>query len=105
MGLIAAATNHAARVPAQVAGAILIGVDLGPNLSATGSLATILWLIVLRRESENVALLRFLRLGLIVMPPALLLCYLPCSRYPPETDNHSWPRKSWSSDGVNPDSW
>jgi arsenical pump membrane protein len=42
MGLIAAATSHAAQVPPQVAGAILIGVDLGPNLSVTGSLATIL---------------------------------------------------------------
>jgi len=76
MGLIAAAANHAARVPAQVAGAILIGVDLGPNLSVTGSLASILWLIALRREGENVALLRFLRLGLIVMPPALLVSLL-----------------------------
>jgi arsenical pump membrane protein len=72
MGLIAATTNHAARVPAHVAGAILIGGDLGPNLSVTGSLATILWLIALRREGENNAPLRFLRLGLIVMPPPLL---------------------------------
>jgi arsenical pump membrane protein len=79
MGLIAAATSHAARVPAHVAGAILIGVDLGPNLSVTGSLATILWLIALRREGENIASLRFLRLGLIVMPPALLLSLLALS--------------------------
>ena len=79
MGLIATATSHAARVPAHVAGAILIGVDLGPNLSVTGSLATILWLIALRREGENIASLRFLRLGLIVMPPALLLSLLALS--------------------------
>ena len=33
----------------------LIGVDLGPNLSVTGSLATILWLTAIRREGEDVA--------------------------------------------------
>ncbi len=73
MGLIAATTGQAAQVPAHVTGALLIGVDLGPNLSVTGSLATILWLIALRRENEHVSALQFLRLGCIVMPPALLL--------------------------------
>jgi arsenical pump membrane protein len=81
VGLIAAATDHA--VPAQVAGAILIGVDLGPNLSVTGSLATILWLIALRREGENVTSLRFLGYGLLVMPPALLLSLLTLSAMSP----------------------
>ncbi len=33
--------------------AFLIGVDLGPNLSVTGSLATILWLIAIRREGQG----------------------------------------------------
>ena len=79
MGLIAATTSQAAQVPAHVTGAILIGVDLGPNLSVTGSLATILWLIVLRREGEHVGAVQFLRLGLIVMPPALLLSLLALS--------------------------
>jgi arsenical pump membrane protein len=73
MGLIAATTSQTAHVPAHVTGAILIGVDLGPNLSVTGSLATILWLIALRREGEGVAAWQFLKLGLVVMPPALLL--------------------------------
>ena len=72
-GLIAAPTSQAAQVPQHVTSAILIGVDLGPNLSVTGSLATILWLIVLRREGEHVGAVQFLKLGLIVMPPALLL--------------------------------
>ena len=76
MGLIAATTSQAAQVPAHVTGAILIGVDLGPNLSVTGSLATILWLIVLRREGEHVGAVQFLKLGLIVMPPALMLSLL-----------------------------
>jgi arsenical pump membrane protein len=73
VGLIAATTSQAAQVPAHVTGAILIGVDLGPNLSVTGSLATILWLIALRREGEGVSAWQFLKLGLVVMPPALLL--------------------------------
>ena len=47
--------------------------DLGPNLSVTGSLATILWLVAIRREGEDVSAWRFLKLGAIVMPPALLL--------------------------------
>ena len=83
MGPIGAATNHAAEAPAHLAGAILIGVDLGPNLSVTGSLATILWLIALRREGIYIASLRFLRLGLIVMTPALLLSLLALSAISP----------------------
>jgi arsenical pump membrane protein len=83
VGLIATATSHAVQVPAQVAGAILIGVDLGPNLSVTGSLATILWLIALRREGENVTSLRFFGYGLIVMPPALVLSLLTLSAMSP----------------------
>jgi arsenical pump membrane protein len=52
---------------------MLVGVDLGPNLSVTGSLATILWLIALRRERVQLDGLTFLKLGVLVMPPALLL--------------------------------
>jgi arsenical pump membrane protein len=82
MGLIAATTTQAAQVPRHVISAILIGVDLGPNLSVTGSLATILWLIALRREGEHVAAWQFLKLGLVVMPPALLLALLSLSAVP-----------------------
>jgi arsenical pump membrane protein len=35
----AAPQPHAAQVPQHITGAILIGVDLGPNLSVTGALA------------------------------------------------------------------
>ena len=51
--------------------ASVIGVNLGPNLAVSGSLATILWLTVLRRYGIRVGPLQFLRLGLLVMPPAL----------------------------------
>ncbi|HTJ56533.1 MAG TPA: arsenic transporter [Devosiaceae bacterium] len=76
MGLIAATVGHDAQAPAQVTEALLVGVDLGPNLSVTGSLATILWLIALRREGLHVGGWAFLRLGLLVMPPALILALL-----------------------------
>jgi arsenical pump membrane protein len=71
--LIAATVSQGADVPLQVTSGLLIGVDLGPNLSVTGSLATILWLIALRREGEAVTAWQFLKLGIIIMPPALLL--------------------------------
>jgi arsenical pump membrane protein len=73
VGLIAGSTVAQASVPDAVTGALLIGVDLGPNLSITGSLATILWLLALRREGEAVGFRDFLKLGALVMPPALLL--------------------------------
>ncbi len=72
-GLIAGAAAGQAALPDTVTGALLVGVDLGPNLSVTGSLATILWLLALRRERENVGFRRFLKVGAVVMPPALLL--------------------------------
>ena len=72
VGLIAGSVA-ANQMPLQVIGAMLIGVDLGPNLSVTGSLATILWLVVLRREGLEVGAWSFLRLGMFVMPPALVL--------------------------------
>ena len=52
---------------------MLIGVDLGPNLSVSGSLATILWLVALRREGLEIGAWRFLRIGTVVMFPALVL--------------------------------
>lgn len=72
-GLVAASAIGVAHTPRLVTDALLIGVDVGPNLSVTGSLATILWLVALRREGIEVSFLRFLRAGVLVMPPALLL--------------------------------
>ena len=72
-GLVAGRVVELAPVPDHVRSAVLIGVDLGPNLSVTGSLATILWLAALRREGLSVGAWAFLKLGALVMPPALLL--------------------------------
>jgi arsenical pump membrane protein len=72
-GLIANSTFVQAHAPQRVVDAVLIGVDLGPNLSITGSLATILWLNAIRRGNENVDFWTFLKVGAQVMPPALIL--------------------------------
>jgi arsenical pump membrane protein len=72
VGLIGGSVLQSDRIADQVTRAILIGVDLGPNLSVTGSLATILWLSALRREHVSVGAGRFLKWGAIVMPPALV---------------------------------
>lgn len=78
-GLLAGTALRSAHLASWVRHSVLIGVDLGPNLSVTGSLATILWLIALRREGVDVGAWRFLKVGLIVMPPALLLATLALS--------------------------
>jgi len=70
-GLLAGQALAAGPSGPKLAGAVLIGVDLGPNLSITGSLATLLWLTALRRHGLSVSAWRFLRLGAVVMPPAL----------------------------------
>jgi arsenical pump membrane protein len=71
-GLIAGTAVQTADVPPSVSSAILVGVDLGPNLSVTGSLATILWLTALRRDGIEVKAWDFFKLGILIMPPALL---------------------------------
>lgn len=73
MGLITGFAVNGADVDMLVRSAATIGIDLGPNLSVTGSLATILWLTAIRREGEQVSAWTFLRLGAVVMPVALLL--------------------------------
>jgi arsenical pump membrane protein len=72
-GLMAASAVQTAQASEHVTRAMLIGVDLGPNLSVTGSLATILWLAALRREGLSVGFGAFLKIGIVVMPPSLVL--------------------------------
>jgi arsenical pump membrane protein len=75
-GLLAGGALQTIPTPLHIRNAVLIGVDLGPNLSVTGSLATVLWLIALRREGEQISGWQFFKAGLLVMPPALVLATL-----------------------------
>jgi len=76
VGLIVGRAIQIGNVSGVIQNATVIGVDLGPNLSVTGSLATILWLLVLRQAGEDVSFWKFLRLGILVTPPALVLAVL-----------------------------
>ncbi|MDP9039086.1 MAG: arsenic transporter [Acidobacteriota bacterium] len=73
VGLIAGSALAASHAHGLIPAAALIGVDLGPNLSVTGSLATILWLIALRKQNLNVGFVDFLKVGALAMPAALLV--------------------------------
>lgn len=75
-GLICGAAVKVAGARGPLRDAVLIGVDLGSNLSVTGSLATILWLIAMRREGQEIGFWKFLKWGAAVMPPALALAIL-----------------------------
>jgi arsenical pump membrane protein len=52
--------------------AVLVGVNVGPNLAQVGSLATLLWRRVLRAEGVEYEAGEFVRLGLVTVPPALV---------------------------------
>ncbi|MGO9955715.1 MAG: SLC13 family permease [Solirubrobacteraceae bacterium] len=52
--------------------AVLIGVNVGPNLTYVGSLATLLWRRVLRAQDTDVELGEFLRLGALTVPAGMV---------------------------------
>ena len=53
--------------------AALVGADIGPKLTPIGSLATLLWLHILRGRGVEVGWGEYLRAGLILTPPVLLV--------------------------------
>lgn len=56
--------------------AVLIGVNVGPNLTYAGSLATLLWRRILARNDAEPQLGEFLRLGALTVPPVLVVSVL-----------------------------
>jgi arsenical pump membrane protein len=66
-----AASMLAARTPAHPF-ELLIGLNLGPNLCVTGSLAWILWLRSAREAGSRPSLARASRLGLVAVPLSIV---------------------------------
>jgi arsenical pump membrane protein len=52
--------------------AMLIGVNVGPNLTYVGSLATLLWRRIIHAHDEQVDTVQFLKLGLLTVPATLV---------------------------------
>jgi arsenical pump membrane protein len=52
--------------------ATICGCDLGPNLTTVGSLATVLWLLILRQRNVDVTGLDYFKVGVVVTPLMLL---------------------------------
>ena len=50
----------------------ILGCNLGPNLTTVGSLATVLWLLILRQRNIDVSGLDYFKVGLLVTPLMLL---------------------------------
>ncbi len=61
--LLPALSGHPGPVLAAV-----IGVNIGPNLTYAGSLATLLWRRILAHHGEHCSISRFTRLGVLTVP-------------------------------------
>jgi arsenical pump membrane protein len=56
--------------------AVLIGVNIGPNLTYVGSLSNLLWRGVLRRQNVEAPVAEYTRLGVCTVPTALVAAVL-----------------------------
>lgn len=75
-----AAAMLAAHAPAHPR-ALLLGLDLGPNLALTGSLSALLWLQVARANDARPSVVRYSLLGAALTPLSLVLGLLAAVRF------------------------
>ncbi len=66
-------TAGAGGAPQPLVYATILGADLGPNITTVGSLATILWLLILRRKGVDISTREYLKLGLTIVPVMLVI--------------------------------
>lgn len=69
--LLALSLNAAGKAGEPAVYALLLGTDIGPNLALTGSLATLIWLSLVRDRGVEIGAGRFLAVGLAATPPVL----------------------------------
>ncbi len=70
---LASVSNPVASFDHSLIYSSILGADLGPNIAILGSLSSMLWLVLLRRRGLDIHPLQYLKLGLIVTPPMLIV--------------------------------
>lgn len=69
--LLSAALERAATADHALTAAVLVGIDVGPSFTTLGSLATLMWLVILRRRGIALSSLDYLRWSFVPSLAAL----------------------------------